>query len=114
MRNEFPPVATCVILLAIAQDTEKYTLQKIHSDQGHISKITGNIQGQTRYPKELVKNLCDKDFVEFSGELSGAICLIARVLLGSALNFFRNFFGAVHAGFWLCGSFLALDSLKYF
>ena len=39
------------------------------------------------------KNLCDKDFAEVSGELSGAICPKTLVLLGSALKLFRKFFG---------------------
>ena len=51
------------------------------------------------------KNLCDKDFAELSGELSGTICLKTLVLLGSALELFRNLFGAVRAIFWLWGSF---------
>ena len=36
------------------------------------------------------KNLCDKDFAELSGELSGAICLKTLVLLGSALELFTD------------------------
>ena len=32
------------------------------------------------------KNLCDKDFAELSGELSGAICLKALVLLRCPLE----------------------------
>ena len=55
------------------------------------------------------KNFCDKDFAEFSAELSGAICLKTLVLLGSVLELFRKFFGAVHAILWLWGSLLALD-----
>ena len=43
------------------------------------------------------KNLCDKDFAELSGELSGPNCLKTLVLLGSALELFRKFFGAVRA-----------------
>ena len=53
-------------------------------------------QGQKGTPK----NLCDKDFAELSGELSGAICHKSLVLLGSALKLFRKFFGAVRAIFW--------------
>ena len=52
------------------------------------------------------KNFCDKDFAELSGEFSGAICLKPLVLLGSALELFRKFFGTVHAIFWVWGSFL--------
>ena len=55
------------------------------------------------------KNFCDKDFAELSGELSGAICLKTLVLLGSALELFRQFFGTVGAIFWVWGSFLAPD-----
>ena len=55
------------------------------------------------------KNFCDKDFAELSGELSGAICLKTLVLLGSALELFRYFFGTVCLIFWLWGSFSALD-----
>ena len=50
------------------------------------------------------KNLCDKDYAELSGELSGVICLKTLLLLGSALESFRIFFGAVRAIFWLWGS----------
>ena len=57
------------------------------------------------------KNLCDKDFAELSGELSGAICLKTLVLMGSVLELFRKFLGAVRSIFWLSGSFLALDLL---
>ena len=35
--------------------------------------------GQKRYQKKL----CDKDFAERSGELSGAICLKTLILLGN-------------------------------
>ena len=61
------------------------------------------------------KNFCDKDSAELSGELSGAICLKTLVLLGSALEFFRKFFGAVCAIFWLWVFFglLTLDSWDY-
>ena len=55
------------------------------------------------------KNLCDTGFAELSGELSGAIRLKTLVLLGSDLELFRKFFGAVRAMFWLWGSFWALD-----
>ena len=61
--------------------------------------------------KGTAKKLCDKDFAERSGELSGAICLKTLVLLittlimtSNPLELFRNFFGAVRANFWLCGS----------
>ena len=43
------------------------------------------------------KNLCNKDFAELLAELSGVICLKTLVLLGSALELFRKFFGAVRA-----------------
>ena len=43
------------------------------------------------------KSFCNKIFAELSGELSGAICLTTLVLLGSALEFFRKFFGTVRA-----------------
>ena len=55
------------------------------------------------------KIFCDKDLAELSGELSGGICLKTLVLLGSALELFSKFFGAVRAIFWLWGSFLAPD-----
>ena len=48
------------------------------------------------------KKLCDKDFAERSGELSGAICLQTLVLLSNdrqPLGFFRKFFGAVRVIF---------------
>ena len=53
------------------------------------------------------QNLCDKDFAERSGELSGVICLKTLVLVGSALELFRKCFGTVRAIFWFWGSFLA-------
>ena len=56
------------------------------------------------------KNFCDKDFAELSGELAGAICLKTPVLVGSALELFRKFLGAVRAIFWLWGSLLALET----
>ena len=59
--------------------------------------------------KSTPKNFCDKDFAELSGELSGVICLKALVLLGSALESFRKFFGALRAIFWFWGSFLVHD-----
>ena len=62
-------------------------------------------QGQKRYPKELLR----QRFRRTSGELSGAICLETLVLLGSALDLFRNFFATVRAIFWVWGSFLAPD-----
>ena len=52
------------------------------------------------------KKLCDNDFAERSGELSGAICLETLVLLGNAPNAPANFsekfklFGAVRAIYW--------------
>ena len=67
--------------------------------------------------KGATKKLCDKDFAERSGELSGAICLQTLVTLfywvmtGNPLELFRKVFGAVRAIFWLCGSFLAPDFL---
>ena len=51
------------------------------------------------------KHFCAKDFAKLSGELSGAICLKTLVLLGSALELFTKFFGAVCAIIWLWGSF---------
>ena len=51
-------------------------------------RIVGDRKGTT-------KKLCDKDFAERSGELSGAICLKALVLLGN-----DRFFGFV-SPFWL-------------
>ena len=57
------------------------------------------------------KNLCDKDFAELSVERSGSNCLKTLVLLGSALELFRKFLGAVRAIFWLWGSFLVLETV---
>ena len=48
-------------------------------------------------------------FAELSGDRSGAICLRILGLLGDALEFFRQLFGAVRAIFWLCESCLPLD-----
>ena len=62
---------------------------------------------KVRDRKGTPKNLCDKDFAEHSGDLSAAICLKTLVLLGSALELFRTFIGAVRAILWLWGSFLA-------
>ena len=61
--------------------------------------------------KGATKKLCDKDFAERSGELSGAICLKTLVLLGNdlatpsncsedSLVLFVRFFGFV-GPFWL-------------
>ena len=66
---------------------------------------------RVRDRKGTPKNLCDKDFAELSGELSDAICLKTLVFLGSAIDLFRKFFGAVRAILWLCGSFLAQCTL---
>ena len=63
---------------------------------------------QKRYQK-----LCDKDFAERSGELSGAICLKTLVLLDNPIELFRKFFCAVRANFRLCGSFLAPDLREF-
>ena len=41
--------------------------------------------------------MCDKEVAELSGELSGVICLKTLVLLGSAVELFRKFFGTVRA-----------------
>ena len=49
--------------------------------------------------------MCDKEFAELLGELSGAICLKTLILLGRALELFRKFFGTVRAIFWLWGSY---------
>ena len=57
---------------------------------------------------ETAKNLCDRDFAELSGRFSGAICLKTLVLLGSGLELFRNFFGAVRAIFGFVSLFWAL------
>ena len=56
------------------------------------------------HKKGTPKNFCDKDLAELSGELSVAICLKTLVLLGSALELFRKFFGTVRAIFWVWGS----------
>ena len=60
---------------------------------------------QSGTEKGTPNNFYDKDFAELSGELSGAICLKALVLLGGALELFRKFFGAVRAFFWALGFF---------
>ena len=73
----------------------------------HVAPLMGRNLFQDR--KGTPKNFCDKDFAELLGELSGAICLKPLVLLGSALELLRKFFGTVRAIFWLSGSFLALD-----
>ena len=50
----------------------------------------GGIAPIFRDRKGAPKNLCDKDFAELSGELSGAICLKPLFLFGSALDLFRK------------------------
>ena len=55
----------------------------------------------------------DKDFAELSGELSGAICLKTLILLGSAHQLFRKFFGTVHAIFWLWVFFLESAKIPF-
>ena len=47
------------------------------------------------------KNIFQNDFAELLGDLSGAICLKTLVWLGSALELFRKFFGALRVIFWL-------------
>ena len=73
---------------------------------------TSWFRGRKRTPK----NLCDKDFAERSGELSGVICLKTLVLFGSALKLFRKIiwycscnFGA---SFWLLKDVSACPSGK--
>ena len=72
--------------------------------QWMLSKRSGLAPFRDR--KGTPKILCDKDFAELSGELSGAICFKYPVLLGSALELFRQLFGTVRAIFWLWGSVL--------
>ena len=72
-------------------------------DKGH------NTQSMFGDRKGATKKLCDKDFAERLGELSGAICLKTLVALGNDGQLFRKFFGAVRAIFCFCGSFLAPD-----
>ena len=81
------------------------------------------------------KNLCDKEFAELSGELSGVICLKTLVLLEISPNFWVNFLArfaskplfywvapsnssenslVLFVRFWLWSSFLALDILCRF
>ena len=81
----------------------KWTLQWHLNDSGLLWSIL------IRDRKGTPKKFCDKDFPELSGELSGEICLKTLVLLGSALDLFRKFFGTVRAIFWVWGSFLAPD-----
>ena len=60
------------------------------------------IQEQKKVPQ---RACVTKDCAELSGELSGAICLKTKALLGSALELFRKFFGAIRAIF--LGFFIA-------
>ena len=60
-----------------------------------LSQKRKNLLATGRWGKQHV-SLCDKDFAELSGELSGAICLKYLVLLVNDLNLFRQFFRAVH------------------
>ena len=57
------------------------------------------MSAKVRDRKGTPKNLCDKDFAELSGDISGAISLKTLVLLGSGLELFRNNFCTVHAIF---------------
>ena len=68
---------------------------------------------KVRDRKGTPKNFCDKEFAELSGALSGEICLKTIALLGSALELFRKFFGAVCAifGFGVLSRALATASL---
>ena len=63
------------------------------------SPKTGHANDSVYFGTEKVpqKNLCDKDFAKLLGELSGAIRLKTLVLLGSALDLFRKFFGVARA-----------------
>ena len=54
----------------------------------------------------ITKSLCDTGFAESLCELSGAICLEALVLMGSALEVVSKFVGAVRVILGLCESFL--------
>ena len=58
------------------------------------------LEGQKRYPKELV----EQRFCRTSGELSGAICLnlTKPCFLGTAPELFKKSFCAVRAMSWLC------------
>ena len=55
------------------------------------------------------KNLCDKDFVELSGELSGAICLKTFCYWVVPSNCSEKSLVLFARVFWLWGSFLALN-----
>ena len=71
----------------------------------------GNSPVAVRDRKGTPKTFCNKDCAELPGEVSGAICLKTLVLLGSALELFRKFFGAVCAIYWLWGSSLAPETV---
>ena len=65
-----------------------------------------NVQGQRRYPKELVR----QSFCRTFGWTFWCDLPQNRYwLLGSALELFRKFFGAARAILWLWGSFWALE-----
>ena len=93
-------VVKCVLILwlgfcdfpALAEDPDTQWIrvftQKKPEDVGEVPQIFRERQDTT-------KNLRAKDFAELSGGLSGAICLKTLVLLASALELFRKFFGAV-------------------
>ena len=86
-----------------------------------VSHYTGVSQVQLRVSRYTVqlsskgttKKLCDKDFAEHSGELSGAICLKTLVLLGNdpvAPRIVQKILWCCLCDFfWLCESFLAPD-----
>ena len=70
--------------------------------QEHPTGVTRLFRDRKGTPKKL----CNKDFAEFSAELSGAVCLKTLVLFGRELELFRNFFGVVRAIFLALGFFV--------
>ena len=81
-------------------------------DRPHKGGIAEKLASEAylRHRRGTPKNLCNKDFAELSGKLSGAICLKTPVLLVSALELFTKFFGAVRAIFGFWGSFWASEA----
>ena len=82
----------------------EFVIQVPQQKNAHVSFPVGMVF--SIFPKCLMllrdrngtpKNLCDKDFVELSGELSGAICLKNPCFIGRALELFSKNFGTVRA-----------------
>ena len=116
--TKIPVLTQMGVALAREQSQSGIWLSDINSWAEFVLTIQSANIARTTFPltatlirdrKGTPKSFCDKDFAELSGELSGEICLETLVLLDSAPELFRKFFGTVRAIFCFGGSFLTLD-----